>query len=368
MRIGLFYGMDVVPGRKPAEAYREVMEQIRLADELGYDTVFFGETHFSDTSLCPSVQVAAGYAATSTQAIRIGTAWKTLPLDDPIRVAEDFAVVDLLSNGRLILGVAPGASEIEFRKYGKDWATRWECFEEGVDLLIRSWTADAFAYAGKHYRVPGHAAGNARRPFQPEPYAPPFVVPWKRVGKRWEHIAVTPKPLQIPHPPVWIGGYGTESVDYAAHHAMSLLLSPYESFDRVREKIARYRKAATSASLRGSAVGVVRDVFVAPTAEEARRAVEGPLTDLYRSALDAGLLAGAEGKAVPAAHVRFDRLLEERCLVGTPDDVLDRIKRLQNDTHLNHVVCRMSLPGVPHEQVTGSIRLFASTVGAMLLA
>ncbi len=370
MRIGLLYGMDVPDGCHPADAYQEIMEQIRVADHLGYDSVFFEETHFRDRTLCPSLQIAAGYVATSTHAIRIGTAWKTLPLDDPIRVAEDFAVIDLMSNGRVILGVAPGARQMEFQKYGKTWDTRWECFEEGVDLLIRAWTADAFAYAGKHYHVPGHATGDPKNPFQPEPYTGPFVVPWKRVGKRWEHIASTPKPAQIPHPPVWVGGYGMESVDYAARQGMALLLSPLESLARVREKIDRYRKTAQAAgqNVRGQAIAVARDVFVAPTAAEARRSVEGPLAALYQRHVDDGVLAEAEGKKVAANDLRFDRLAEERCLIGTPDGVLDKIKKLQHETQANHLICRINFPGVPHERVLATIRLFASQVGAMLLA
>src|SRR5262249_58766003 len=139
-------------------------EQVELADDLGFDTVLFEEEHFSASSSCASLIGMIGAAASSTQAIRIGPV-KALPLDNPAHVAEDYAILDLQLNGRLIFGVGPGEQEGQFRTFGVPFAERWERFVETLDFVTKAWTNDAFCYGGRYFRFPKDLATDVAHPF-----------------------------------------------------------------------------------------------------------------------------------------------------------------------------------------------------------
>ena len=159
-----------------------------------------GESHFSDGNLTGSVVDLLGALAGSTRFIRLGSAGKALALQHPARASEDFAVLDLLSNGRAILGAGIGDSEAAFAAFGVPFGERRARFEEALDFIAQAWTSDAFSYGGRFTHFPRKTPGNAENPYTHEPYEKPFKLQWRRAGLEPKYLAVTPRPVQIPHP------------------------------------------------------------------------------------------------------------------------------------------------------------------------
>jgi probable F420-dependent oxidoreductase len=172
------------------------------AEQLGFDSVWITEHHFVEDGYTPSVLTIAAAIAARTSRIRIGTWVLLLPLHNALRVAEDAATVDILSNGRLDLGMGLGYRVEEFAAFGVDRRQRGRIMDEGVELIRRAWTEDRVTFAGRFYNV--------------------------------RDLNVTPKPVQRPHPPLWLAARGEVPARRAARFRAGLLhLGPpavYESY------------------------------------------------------------------------------------------------------------------------------------------
>ena len=359
MRSGLYYGWELTGGggsRAAADLYGEMMEQIELADHLGFDSALIGESHFEDGDLTGSVVDLLGALAGSTRFIRLGSAGKALALQHPANAAEDIAVIDLLSNGRAILGAGTGDSEAAFAAFGVPFGERRARFEEALDFIAKAWTSDAFSYGGRFTRFPRKTPENADRPFTHEPYEKPFKLQWQRAGLEPKYLAVTPRPVQIPHPPIWIEARGEDDVALAARSGHAILPPPTASDAEV---IALYRAyteqmAANGRSLTEVERPVIREVFCAESREEAIAIAGAPLQAVYARHAEAGTLGDTE--------TSLDRLMAERFVLGDPDQVFERFKTLQQEAGINHVICRFRVPGIEHEAVVRSLRLYAGEV------
>lgn len=351
MRTGLYYGWDLTAGADAADLYAAILEQVERADHLGFDSALIGESHFVEGALTASALDLLGALAGSTRSIRLGTAGRALPLQHPARAAEDYAVLDLLSNGRAIAGVGAGSAREGFTAFGVPYEERMPRFAEALDFIRHAWTHDAFAYGGRYTRFPAAAAVNPERPFEAEPYVTPFRLPWEQAGARTAHLAVTPRPVQIPHPPVWIEAGGPEAVALAARTGCAILPCPGETDAQVTALYASY--AAGLARANRSMVEVerpvVRDVFVAPSREEAVEIAGPAFLTLHRH---------REG----CADLSLDELLEDRLAIGDPAHVFDRLKTLQRRAGINHALCRMFVPGIDHAAALRGVRLFAEEV------
>src|ERR1700758_3408731 len=166
-----------------SEIYRQALGQVKLAEEVNFDSAWIPEHHFLENGHCPSPIVIASAMASVTKRIKIGSAVVALPLHNPLKVAEDAAVVDTISNGRFILGVGLGYREEEFDGFGIPMNQRPSRMEEGIDVIVRSWTQDNFSYEGKRYR--------------------------------FHNLKVTPKPVQKPHIPIYIGAFEEPAINRA---------------------------------------------------------------------------------------------------------------------------------------------------------
>ena len=359
MRSGLYYGWELTGGgsRAAASLYGEMLEQIELADHLGFDTALIGESHFADGDLTGSVVDLLGALAGSTRFIRLGSAGKALALQHPARTAEDFAVIDLLSNGRAILGAGAGVAEAAFAAFGVPFDERRARFEEALDFIAHAWAADAFSYGGRFTRFPRKTPENAEAPFTHEPYEKPFRLQWQRAGLEPKYLAVTPRPVQVPHPPIWIEARGEDDVALAARRGHAILPAPTASD---AEAVALYRGYRATMEAAGRSLTeverpVIREVFCAETQAEAVAVAGEPLRAVYAQHAAAGAL-GAD------ADTSLERLMRERFVLGDPDQVFERLKTLQQEAGINHAICRFRVPGIGHEAVVRSLRLYAGEV------
>lgn len=361
MRLGLNYALGP---REAADGYHKALDQIVEADRLGLDFVLF-EEHHGDRG-CPAVGSLVTAAASRTRAIRVGSANRQLTLEYPTNVAEDFAIADLVSRGRVVFGVSPGERKADFDAAGVSWDEREGRFREAVEIVRMLWTQGPSQYIGEYYRFPHEANGDPG--WRREPFEPPFVDQWRRGQAKPDFLPMLPRPFQWPHPPIWVAGWRRETIEWAASRGLGFLCSALETEDEVRAKAAWYGDALEACGRDRSEVevGLIRDVYVAQDGAEARDRALPALTE-HLAALRAEATDEQAGLAI-IGDLDEEALLDQCFLVGSPIEVVERVKSLQADAGVTHLACRVWLPGRRHFETLDCIRLLASQVHSRLVA
>jgi alkanesulfonate monooxygenase SsuD/methylene tetrahydromethanopterin reductase-like flavin-dependent oxidoreductase (luciferase family) len=198
-----------------ADEYDCLIEQARFAETEGFASVWVADHDFT----------LAASIAEVTEHIRVGVV-STPALLHPLKTAEDAAVLDLISNGRLLFGADPHISKENLENCSIASEQTWSRFIEAMDIIVRSWTHDGFAYLGEYNRIPLHTTAESLEsgPFVAEPCDPPFIVPWQRAGMPVDYVSLQPKPQQIPRPPVFVRAADEKTARFAASMGYSLLL------------------------------------------------------------------------------------------------------------------------------------------------
>ncbi len=328
LRCGVLFGF-----RNPDESgqdwpsfYADSLGLVEEIDELGYDSVWISEHHFSHDGYCPSVLPMAAAIAARTKRVRIGSNVIVLPLHHPIRVAEDVAVVDNLSGGRFELGVGLGYREEEFETFGVPLKERASRMEESIELMRRAWTEPVVHHAGRHFVADG--------------------------------LEIRPQPTRRPVP-IWIGARAEVAVRRAGRIGDGFIVS------RGREQVRWFREAAEEAGRDPDALGLstIRIVHVAESEEQALKEIgEGLLyhENMYASWFKkAGTL---EHEADLAAFRSVADLPTDRYILGDPDTVAAKIAELEEQYGFNELILWGRLPGVPLEVASRSLRAFAEHV------
>jgi probable F420-dependent oxidoreductase len=323
--------------RVPFEAlYRDHIRLAVEAEDLGYDTIWLTEHHFVDDGYSPSLLPIAAAIASRTSRIRIGTFVLLLPLHNPLRVAEDAATVDIISSGRLDFGVGQGYRVQEFLGFNVPRKERGERLEEGIEAIRRLWTEDRVTFRGRFYNFSG--------------------------------VTLSPKPVQKPHPPIWIAARGPRSIDRAArlgyHLAGTGGPDQQQIFDAALRRHGRNPDDYSIAQLRA--------VFVAETRQKAWDAAERGLHHMLRCYgewfAEAKDLAGDDrfGAGIPPVgelrHADTAKLFGEPLIVGTPDDAIAMIEEYRRRTRMTHLCMATVLPGVDPKAIGESLRLISKEV------
>ncbi len=328
MRLGILLSPDP-SATSVAAGFNDQIATARRAEEQGYSSVWIGESHFGTATPEPVPLVFGGALAAETESIRLGVMVK-LVLEHPVKIAEDAAVLDVMSGGRLLFGADPGASAEECAGYGVQAAERMPRFTEALDIIVNAWTSDAFAYRGEYYTLPRetNAVGAG---YVAEPYAPPYVDPWQRVDQPFDYLSVLPKPAQIPRPPVFVVTDDDDAAELAANNAYSPILPESATLEQLVDRANAFWRALDAAGRARSetVLSVARGIY---------------LHDAERS----------------------EASVDENVIAGTPAEVLHHIKQLQHDTGLGQILCRFDLPGVTSLQAARSLELFASDVRSRL--
>jgi alkanesulfonate monooxygenase SsuD/methylene tetrahydromethanopterin reductase-like flavin-dependent oxidoreductase (luciferase family) len=309
-----------VPGADySTEAARESMEralaQFELADQLGFDWVTVAEHHYSPMSLTPNPMVMAGAVIQRVRRARIALLGSNIPIQNPVRVAEEFAMLDTLSGGRLIAGMLRGTTN-EYVTYGVNPAESRERFAEALDLIVRAWT-------------------------EPQPFG------W--LGRYYEYrtISIWPRPVQAPHPPIFMSISSPEAAELAAARRISGGLA-VTTLDRARESVRVYREAAREHDWEPSADQLLYRiaVHVADSDDQAREewaplaAAHGHAGGLRLSAAnravdDAAAGAGYYGRDAARQRSRIqaggdidERIETGQLMLGSPETVVGQVERL----------------------------------------
>lgn len=336
MNFGLLMPFQNPPrwARPFPELYREQIEQIVRAEELGYDTVWLTEHHFDPDGWSPSLLPLAAGIATRTHHIRIGTFILILPFHHALRVAEDAATVDILSNGRLDLGVGKGYRVKEFTGFGVAREQRDALLEEGLAVVRRAWTEERFSFDGQFYHL--------------------------------TDVSLSPRPVQQPHPPLWIGARGKKAVERAARLGCHLMGTGEIEQQRVYDQALQ----RSGHNPRDFFLAQLRWVYLADSREHAWDDVEAHMHYLFSTAFpllkEAGDLPADRAMREPPGPKEL-RTIDPTIpggapIVGTPEDCVQAIERYQQETRVTHLAMGMHLPGLAPAKVARSLELFAREV------
>lgn len=325
MRFGIFSVVDHYPAELPRTTgrfYGELLEQVEAAEALGFDSFWVAEHHFHEYGAIPSPPVWLAAAAQRTRRIRLGAAVVVLPFRNPLQVAEEYAMVDVLSNGRLNLGAGSGYLKHEFEGFGVDVEEKRDRFDEALDVLLRAWSGERFSYAGRYHRV--------------------------------ENVQLNIRPVQRPRPPVWIAVLRNEAAAQVGKKGFCPMMIPYattEDLDELARTVAAFRRAFEGAGGDPRAATVPFGLHTYVSDDVARATAEA------REAMDRYVRTRLYAKQRP-----FERLVEKDLIaVGGPADVI-RVARRYEAAGLTDFLAIDNFGGLDHAKVLRSMELMARHV------
>ena len=345
MKFGVLYIPDYYPAvhKTASHYYGEMMEQIECEEELGFDGVFFAE-HYVGGYAFPSPPVFAAAVAQRTKRIRLGTGVTLLPLSNPIRLAEEYAMVDVLSDGRLDLGIGRGVLKAEYELFDVDEAESHGRFHESVEIIQQAWTQESVTYDGKYYKI--------------------------------REVAALPKPVQRPHPPIWSACAVTpESFTWAGQKGFNAMTVPfaYHRHEDLQAKLALYRSALKAAGhdAKTREVMGVYHLYVAEADAEAHAFAGKHFGQYWKffSSLDKQAFKSADyqeykgGLSKLFGNASYEELDQADCMIfGTPERCVQRLKRAEQDYGLTYCTFEVNFGGLPHKEAMKSMEKFAKHV------
>jgi alkanesulfonate monooxygenase SsuD/methylene tetrahydromethanopterin reductase-like flavin-dependent oxidoreductase (luciferase family) len=348
MKFGTFFFFQAAPGHRHADIIHRELEQVEWTEELGFDEVWFTEHHFIDYGLSVDPSSLAAAAASRTRRVRIGLAAAILPFHHPLRLAEQMALVDIISNGRLDVGVGRGNRPAEFAGYRVPQVESRERFDETVEIVRLAWTHERFSFHGRFFD--------------------------------FDDVRVIPKPLQQPHPPLYQVCVSKDGIENTALRGWpmlnSVLTGPVDQLVTNRDTyVATLGKSGRSAAEIAALLahwGVSRQIYVADTdaqalaeAKEAelwyqesfrRFVVPERIEDAHPS-----LQPGFRAMADKLARVTWEDLVRETLAFGSPDTVARHIADMR-ELGVGQVLCWMNFGGLPQDKIRRSMELFAREV------
>jgi alkanesulfonate monooxygenase SsuD/methylene tetrahydromethanopterin reductase-like flavin-dependent oxidoreductase (luciferase family) len=348
MRFGTFFFFQAAPGHRHADIIHRELEQVEWTEELGFDEVWFTEHHFIDYGLSVDPSSLAAAAASRTRRVRIGLAAAILPFHHPLRLAEQMALVDIISNGRLDVGVGRGNRPAEFAGYRVPQVESRDRFDETIEILRLAWTQERFSFHGRFFDV--------------------------------DDVRVIPKPRQQPHPPIYQVCVSKDGIENTALRGWpmlnSVLTGPVDQLVGNRDTyVATLQKTGRSAAEIAALLGrwgVSRQIYVADSdaqalaeAKEAelwyqesfrRFVVPERIEDAHPS-----LQPGFRAMADKLGRVTWEDLVRETLAFGSPETVARHIAYMR-DLGVGQVLCWMNFGGLPQDKIRRSMELFAREV------
>ena len=336
MQFGTFLLLQS-PSAQPSETlYARGTEIAQAADELGFDSIWCAEHHFSTYGYLSRPLMYAVHLANQTKRIRVGTMVIVLPLHHPLVVAEEIATADLLSGGRLDIGLGRGYQNYEFARLEQDLGQSRERWDESVDVLLKAFEGKPFSHEGKFFNFP--------------------------------ETSVFPQPLQDPHPPIWVVAQSEESVAATVKRGFNLVSG---GFGVPLERLRQFREGfdelvAKAPPAKPVHVSTQRPVYVTDSEADARAAVEEARWNMRvtlslrnnRERVEKGRAIAEPFENEPTT----DELLEKFMVIGTPDTCIDRIRAVHGAMRMDHFNCSFWFGDMPQEKILRSMQLFSEEV------
>jgi len=316
MRFGFFDQLPCADADSERQRYQDLIAQIELGDVLGFDTVWLGELHFSRAfSILADPLMVLTAAAQRTTRIRLGTAVTLLPLHNPVRIAEQAAVADILSNGRLEFGVGRGTAPVHYAGYDIPQEESRDRFEEALDFILQAWTNKRLSFQGKYFRAPD--------------------------------LAVVPRPVQTPHPPVRVAANSPDTFPLAARRRLPIFATPLVNPpDKLKEGLAVYRDSLPAGTRGDTALAF--PVHVTTSRAQARQECEASLLHfLHEAGERLRPLGDADIKSFEAfrqvlariERVTYEDVDREMAVFGDPEYCVQRVQALRREYQMDEFIC-----------------------------
>lgn len=333
MKFGLFHTVQWPEGTEARDRIRESLAQAIHAEALGFHSVWMTEHHFTRHGITGDNLGLLAHLAASTERIRLGTAVSVLPFHHPLRLAESVATVDILSDGRVDFGVGRGYQWTEYHGFGVELSEGAALFNESLDLITRAWTAGA---------------------------------PFNHRGTRWQFddVQVLPRPLQQPHPPIWLATGSTDGLRRCAANDWGVMLPQGLSLALITELVQAYRQALAGLGkpYDASRLVLARAIYVAKDDATAWNLAD-PIYNRFRENV-ARLTASPE--ALAANRNPFEATnLRDTAIFGSPDTCAAMLRQLQG-IGVEYVILFAHVGGLKHAQIIDSLDLFAQEVAPRL--
>jgi alkanesulfonate monooxygenase SsuD/methylene tetrahydromethanopterin reductase-like flavin-dependent oxidoreductase (luciferase family) len=344
MHFGIFMEFETRQGRSQAEAFRDGFALVEAGDTWGLDGVWLGEMHFNPArSVLGAPIVVASSIATRTKRLRVGMAVQVLPLNNPLRIAEEAATVDHISEGRFDFGIGRSGAPRAYDIYGIPYAESQARFREALAIILEAWKGERFSYHGEYYQ--------------------------------FENAIVSPRPYQLPHPPIRMAATTEETFPRVGEMGLPIFVG-LRGMDvpELRVNLQAYRKAWQEAGHAGSGNVLLRIPVYAGATEQA--AVEEPYdsimhfysrqADLTRSSVGRAGTGPAERRQARAerlSSLTFEQILHTKVAFGSAAGLIDRLSQLKEELWLDGIVGELNPGGlIPAERVQQSLRLLTHEV------
>jgi len=344
MEFGMFHEFQWSPGESEAAAFAHSFAEVDAAERWGLDAMWLAELHFvPDRSVLSAPLIIGSAIAARTRRMKIGTAVQVLPLCHPLRLAEEAATLDQISEGRLIFGVGRSGFPRTYEAYGVPYAESRERFAETLEIVTQAWTEPKFSHHGPYFH--------------------------------YENVTLVPKPWQKPRPPIRIAATSPDT--YATigklGHAIFVAVR-LGSFSELAPLVREYRAAYAAAGHPGRGEAYLRvPVYIAETEQRARDEPEASIMRLLRTiGAQVQQSAGRAGtrdierraeRGERMQTISYDEVLRDKVIVGTPAMVVDRLKELQEEIGLDGILAELN-PGslIPRDRVLNALRLLCEEV------
>jgi alkanesulfonate monooxygenase SsuD/methylene tetrahydromethanopterin reductase-like flavin-dependent oxidoreductase (luciferase family) len=337
MDFGMFTDFHIRQGMTQAEAFAESFTQVEAAEKLGMDSVWLAEHHFSpDRSVLASPIVIASAIAARTSRIRIGLAVQVLPLTNPLRIAEEAATVDHISQGRFNFGIGRSGLTKYYQGYNVPYAESRGRFLEALDVILKAWGQEQFSHEGDYFA--------------------------------FHDVTLVPKPYQQPYPPIRVALASADTFSLIGSMGHPVFISANTPMPQLRERLELYQQARQEAGHSGpSDIALRIPAYVAETAERARSEPEAStMHALQYAARELSPSAASQEIAERlqrVASTSYDDILKQRVMYGTPEAVMERLQGYQEELGITSVVLEMNYGGqMPYDRVINSMRLLTEKV------
>ena len=310
--------------------FEELMEQVRIAEQLGFDDLISG-MHYAGYPLQQFQLIPfLSRAMAETKHMRLITGIILLSLHKPLDIAEQLSSMDVMSGGRIVFGCGLGYREVEFRGFGTTTKERVPRLIENLEAIKKLWTEDHVNMKGSHFEL--------------------------------SDTTLSLKPMQKPHPPLWMGANADAAVRRAAEIVDTWFINPHQRMDTIERQLEIYKRALDEFRKPfPDELPMMREIFVAETRDKAKEIARPYLEEKYKVYHQWG-----QDKAMPKGDdnldLDFDELTKDRFLFGSPDEVAEQIISYEKRLGVTHMVLGMQGVGMPQSQVLDSMNLFAEQV------
>ncbi len=344
MEFGSFMEFHKRGNAAEAEAFRESFAHVDQAEKMGLDAVWLAESHFNPRrAVLSSPMVIATSIATRTNRLKVGTAVQVLPLTNPLRVAEETATLDHVSEGRFEFGVGRSGSPGSYEGYNISYADSRERFFETLDVIKKAWTQERFSHQGQFYS--------------------------------YDDVCLVPKPYQQPHPPLRMAATTSDTFPMAARLGLPLFIGlRVTNMSQVAEQVKSYKQAWEEAGNEGEIdVSLRAPVYIAETKEEAVSEPEESFMSQFRRlgssisnyVASAGMPSQEEvnRRTQQLSSITWEEVQREKVAVGTPEMVIERLQEMKETLQLSSLTAEFNAGGlIPQQDIARSLRLFCEKI------